>query len=459
MIPLLCCGWVTVWSAPGPQSAPAIDLRAAGDVMLARFMGRVAERKGGDFLFAGVKALIDGGDVSIANLESPLTKKEIARRGPFRFTADPELAFAIARAGFEAVSIGNNHALDAGEAGVADTIAALERAYLAPLTFAPRVLEVRGVRLAIAGFDLVESARVPSFAAEAEHKIAFVHWGREYEPTTARQRELAERLIAEGADLVIGSHPHVMQPVQEISAGRRHGVVAYSLGNLVFDQPHRGLIMRAMIGARGVERVDLAIVDHLRGVPMIASLAVWSFDGARFAPQPIAPAAIAKLTKTAIDLRGDGKPLSAALVNGVVTIRDRERVVWKNESPSWRVLTMEPGDPDNDGRLELMLLVKKEDGTHPFIVGERGGRVRVIWGGSATTRSIRDFALGDFDGDRREELAVLDGEGELSIWRWYGWGFEEIARSAVSRFERVAAQDLDRDGRAELVLQSGGNSE
>jgi hypothetical protein len=114
---------------------------------------------------------------------------------------------------------------------------------------------------------------------------------------------------------------------------------------------------------------------------------------------------------------------------------------------------MEAGDPNRDGRFELFLLVEKKGGTHPFLMGKRKGRYRIIWGGSATFRPMRDLAVGDFDGDAQEEVAVIDSDGELSVWRWFYWGFEEIWRSPGSRYEAVGAVDLDGDKKDEIVLR------
>jgi poly-gamma-glutamate synthesis protein (capsule biosynthesis protein) len=447
LYPLLA-GWVTVWSSTAAPDAELIDVRVAGDVMLGRFAGRVIERKGADVIFRDVRSLFVGADLVFANLESPLTRREIVLPGPYRFTANPQLAEGLGL--FDGLSVENNHALDAGRPGLVDSVEALERAGIAALTREARVFEIRGRTLRVAAFDFTEG-RLPEGAAD----LVLVHWGVEYGAVVSAQRDLAELLVANGAKLIAGAHPHVMQPVQEIRSSAKQGLVAYSLGNLVFDQPHRGLVMRALFGARGVVRVDLATVELVQTLPRIPKAEVFGFDGKFFSVKALLPPKPARTAKLAVDLRGDGAPLDVTLNRGVVRVEERGALRWMNEDRAWQVKKMEAGDPDRDGRLEVLLLVEKNGGTHPFVMGERRGRFRIIWGGSATARPILDLALGDFDGDAREELAVLDGEGELSIWRWYTWGFEEIARSAVSRYRTVDAIDLDEDGRDELVVRQG----
>lgn len=422
--------WVTVWTATVAAGGPTFDLRAGGDVLFDRFVARVAERKP---LFEGIGTIFADADLAIANLESPLTRRAPTKPGPYRFAADPRFAGVLRDTGFDLLSVRNNHALDAGEEGLDDTLAALHAAGL------------KTESDLISTFDFTEPNELRN-----TRRIAFVHWGNEYETTpSARQRRLAETLAAQGAQLIIGAHPHVIQPVQRIN----NTLVAYSLGNLLFDQPHRGLILRAIFDAQRLIRADVLIIEPRQSRPAIPELHAYNFDGHTFQPSPLKPTRFDKPSAVEIDLRGDGHPLKATLQAGVVEVGK----VWKNEHPSWKITAMYPGDPDRDGRLELMLLVHKNGGTHPFIMGERSGRYRIIWGGSATKRPIRDLALGDFDGDARQELAVLDGEGELSIWRWYTWGFEEVARSSVSRFAGVHAQDLDGDGKDELVLRAPSN--
>jgi hypothetical protein len=95
----------------------------------------------------------------------------------------------------------------------------------------------------------------------------------------------------------------------------------------------------------------------------------------------------------------------------------------------------------------MLLALQKPDRSgvllsHPFILGHRGGELRVLWGGSAVSDPILEVELGDLDADGLQELAVLeelhDGGGRaVSVWRWNGWGFSQVWRSAPGRYANL----------------------
>ena len=139
----------------------------------------------------------------------------------------------------------------------------------------------------------------------------------------------------------------------------------------------------------------------------------------------------------AIDLTGDGAAELVRRAAQRVTIYERGVAVW--ESPAeWRVVDMALGDPNDDGRGELLLALWRIDPegyerSQPYIVGYRGGEYTVMWGGRPVTAPILEVELGDVDGDGAAELVVLEAAGEetrLAIWRWQGWSFSLLWRSA-----------------------------
>lgn len=153
-----------------------------------------------------------------------------------------------------------------------------------------------------------------------------------------------------------------------------------------------------------------------------------------------------------IDLTGDGRTEHVRREAEQVMIYEDGVEVWRSPA-EWRVADAALGDPTNDGRGELMLALWKEglDGleppdpgkedtprSRPFIIGYRGGMYRTLWGGSAVSRPIHEIELGDVSGDGLEELVVLEGEGSdgrtVSLWRWHGWGFTLIWRSAPGSY-------------------------
>ena len=118
------------------------------------------------------------------------------------------------------------------------------------------------------------------------------------------------------------------------------------------------------------------------------------------------------------------------------------------ESPvSWLVVDAALGDPDWDGRPDLVAIFWKADEagvlrSHPFLIRQNGGRYEEVWGGSAVSEPIWEVEVTDLNGDGRDELIVLamapDGAGQtLSVWEWHGWGFSQEWRSDPSTYENL----------------------
>ena len=235
--------------ARAPERPSVITFSFAGDVMLGR---GVATALGGEWRAAlsDVRRWLDGGgDIAFANLESPLSFRALAVAG-HDLRAPPESVEALQSAGIDIVSLANNHALDAGAEGLWDTVAALEAAGIAAV-LPPSEARIAGEAMAHSGFppfqlvalddtraplDLQEASHIISAAAMDDRPvIVSVHWGGEYqvEPSD-RQREIAQVLSSAGASAIVGHGPHVLQSVERVG----DTVVAYSLGNLLFDQPY-----------------------------------------------------------------------------------------------------------------------------------------------------------------------------------------------------------------------------
>lgn len=253
--------------APSPAPAPQeILLVATGDIMMHADVKRAAARQGFAALWADLTPAWKGADVAFANLETPVAPVTGRPGKPYQFNAPAELPAALKEAGLQVLSTANNHAFDQGPKGVVETLQRLRDAELVPIgTGATRdeaeqtvFLDRRGIRLAFLGFsDLFNNdldrqilrpwvrkldldaacAAVAQARAQADAVLVSIHWGLEdhHEPTL-RQQEVAARLVAAGADLILGHHPHVLQPVAWVYAGGRKGLAAYSLGNFISNQ-------------------------------------------------------------------------------------------------------------------------------------------------------------------------------------------------------------------------------
>ena len=259
-----------------PQASPAqipvevasVRLVAVGDILMHHDVKKVAEEssEGLSALWADVTPLLRNAEVAFANLECPVAPASGRPGIPFQFNAPAALPAALKASGFTVLATANNHAFDQGSKGVAETLTRLQSEDLMTVgsgltraqAEAPRWLEVKGLRVAFLGFtdifnvnlnrrsdqvwvqslDLeAAAAAVRSAKAKADAVVVSVHWGAEYlhEPIN-RQRQVAARLAEAGADLILGHHPHVLQPVTILENGSRKTVVAYSLGNFVSNQ-------------------------------------------------------------------------------------------------------------------------------------------------------------------------------------------------------------------------------
>jgi poly-gamma-glutamate synthesis protein (capsule biosynthesis protein) len=316
-----------------------------------------------------------------------------------------------------------------------------------------------------AEWETTQAAEAVSVAQQqADVVIVFVHWGYEYEfQVDPWQETAAQALFAAGADVVIGHHPHVAQAV---TVDRQSGqFVAYSLGNFVFDQAQEGtdegLALRIFVDEAGLRAVQaLPVWSGLQ--PHLMTLAEAEPLLARVQPTPprlafacnaddcAAVEEVADSGETgwfwsgAIDLTGDGVLERVRRAGEQVTVYEGETAVWQSPA-EWRVVDVALGDPNDDGRFELLLAIWQVDAegyerSQPYVVGYRGGEYKLLWGGRAVKWPILAMELGDVTGDGAQELVVLEEQAtgqSLSIWRWQGWTFSLVWRSEVGRFQEL----------------------
>ena len=277
---------------PGEPALPTLTLALTGDVMLGR---GVAQALDGDWeaAFAEVRPWLAGADLAFANLESPLTTAPPPLSSPptmggteggrYDLRAPPEAVAALRSAGFDVVSLANNHALDAGQAGLQETISTLSAASITPLVdweigrlgnwetgklgnWSPmyqstNVPIYRGLAFddSTTPLDLEATTEVVAAAAEqADLVIVSIHWGGEYQAAPSpRQKHIAAVLADAGAAIIAGHGPHVLQRVEWVG----ETLVAYSLGNFLFDQPYpadcrQGAILRVTLRGDNIIAIE-----------------------------------------------------------------------------------------------------------------------------------------------------------------------------------------------------------
>jgi poly-gamma-glutamate synthesis protein (capsule biosynthesis protein) len=277
------------WDGLLPSEDDTILLAAGGDVMLARTVEEYANRYGADYPFAPVAPALRQADIAVANLECAVAAGGEPAQKTYVFRAHHDLAGALAASGLTAMSLANNHILDFGLDGFAETLQNLESQEIATLGAGanlaeaerPLVYDIRGVKVALLAWvsyappdfaagddrpgvaflsDLNRMARKIQEAKErADAVVVILHGGKEYSFTSnAQQQTAARQAIDAGADLVVGHHPHVLQET-EIYRGK---LIVYSLGDLLFDidnvdAARDGAVLWAWIGKDGVSRAEL----------------------------------------------------------------------------------------------------------------------------------------------------------------------------------------------------------
>jgi len=238
-----------------------VVLMAAGDMCFARMVSSVAARKRDGYPFRNVRAILRSADIAFGNLECVAATTGRAVPKTYNFRVHPVWAKRVAEAGFDVVSLANNHTMDYGREGLRGTLEAVSNAGLSAVgaggtpeeARAPALLNVRGLRVGFLAYLamfpplLPIAPRQPAVAmaypdavrsdvAQLRRKVdvlvVSMHGGveRSLKPSW-RQRSTARTAIDAGADLVLGHHPHIVQPVEQY----RGRTIVYSLGNLVFS--------------------------------------------------------------------------------------------------------------------------------------------------------------------------------------------------------------------------------
>ena len=200
------------------------------------------DNQGPDYFFKNVRSILEEDDLSIVNMEGTLTSSEDRQDKTFAFKGPAEYAKILSGGSIEAANMANNHSHDYGEQSYTDTLKALEDEGIVTFGYEHvKILDIKGVKVGVTGiYELAEHLEKKQQVKEniaalkesgAQLIIVNFHWGieREYIPNDT-QKQLAHLAIDEGADLVIGHHPHVLQGVEKY----KDKYIAYSLGNFCF---------------------------------------------------------------------------------------------------------------------------------------------------------------------------------------------------------------------------------
>jgi len=259
--------------APGPPPDET-RITLVGDIMLGRSVGEAAAAAGDPAApLRPLQRRLAAADITVGNLESTLSRAGAPRQGDDSFAAPPTVVHGLVDSGFDVLSLANNHTGDFGRTALLRTLRRVGRSPIAQVgagrdlarAWRPVVVRRDGVRFGFVAFNAIgetprATASSPGVASvrmqprtgpldaadlaravrtvrmlrrdRADVVVVLPHWGAQYTHTpVAAQRRVARALVAAGADVVVGGHPHWVQEVQRV----RRGVVVHSLGNYVFD--------------------------------------------------------------------------------------------------------------------------------------------------------------------------------------------------------------------------------
>jgi len=234
---------------PPVQSDNIISLITTGDVMLGRSVNiKIKQFNNSDWPFLNISQLLKSADITFINLESPFSNPCSGTNSGMIFCSENNNVRGLVNSGVDLANIANNHILNYQNQGMINTINLLNQNHILPVgTSDPIYFNAKEIKFAFISFEDVEPNN--SFLTKTEEKqiaekideghkkadivvVAF-HWGVEYtsQPTN-RQIKLAHYAIDQGADIIIGNHPHWIQPIEIY----KEKPIIYSHGNLIFDQ-------------------------------------------------------------------------------------------------------------------------------------------------------------------------------------------------------------------------------
>lgn len=261
-------------------SARPITLMFTGDIMMNRGVEWAIKKYGnGDWKFPFLKIAdyLNEVDILFGNLEGPISDKGVKVGSIYSFRANPKAIEGLIYAGFDILSVANNHVFDFGREAMEDNFLRLKEAgidyvgggFSETEAYSPVIKEIKGIKIAYLAYmnlgskywaakenqsgiawlydKIVKNIKIAK--EKANIVIVSMHFGEEYQSQPSSEQKYFARLaIDSGADLVVGHHPHVIQPIKKY----KEGYIAYSLGNFVFDQgfseaTKKGLLLEIII--------------------------------------------------------------------------------------------------------------------------------------------------------------------------------------------------------------------
>ncbi|MGE5473635.1 MAG: CapA family protein [Ignavibacteriales bacterium] len=263
-----------------------ITISFVGDILLASRIGRKIDSEGANYPFEKVKDYLSSSDLAVGNLESSIAVTGTPVQGKeYTFRADPKVIGGLKYSGLDILSLANNHVLDFGKEALVETLGHIEDGGLSYIgagedideAFKPVIVEIKKKKIAVFGASRVIPAvswyagenapgvagvynpdrlieEIKTVKSNVDYIIVYMHWGTEKETVSNKiQRSLARKVIDNGADVVVGTHPHVLQGF-EFYKGK---IIAYSLGNFIFTNYNNPTMILNIVLDQNVQSAEV----------------------------------------------------------------------------------------------------------------------------------------------------------------------------------------------------------
>jgi poly-gamma-glutamate synthesis protein (capsule biosynthesis protein) len=449
-----------------PSNLQAQGLRFYGDLLLARGVEKFVAAQGGEPVSRSLAPFLRRDAINVVNLEGAVGGAAgcIPGHTPC-FATRKELLDLLN--GFDIVSLENNHSLDLGEKGLRTAGRELKKRNIVPLYgkgFSTIVASDNGNIAVVAVTDVVNAAADRNHLAMADSAevlqeirrlkkrstavAVYVHWGRELLPVaTERMQELARKYAAAGADVVVGTHPHVTGAAACVEGKP----VVWSLGNFLFDQKYettkRGALLDCTIGDD--DKLRCTLVGHETALtsylPQPSSADAYRLENTVLAActPTVARTWTGKFSKKdkrekKLVLKKSGRANSLSFLELYDLASGRREA----KTPSMPIRKMQPVDLNGDGIREIMLLqdiyspFDRETAKRVYLYSLDGG-FHALWRGSALSRPLLDASF--VQGNKGKPILVAlhsadsflarnpkCDERTVMSYRWNGFGFTGI---------------------------------
>jgi len=497
-------------------SQKTLSIIFIGDVSFSRGVGQMIKlQKSANYPFAKTVGYLKNADLTIANLETPITEGRDIQNGEMVFRSNPGTEDALKWAGIDIVNLANNHTPDFEEIGIKDTIEYLTNAGIKFMgageslnqAIEPLIIEKNSIKIAFVSFtdpslvspkyEATETSAGTAFMKldllkttitkaknQADFVIVSMHSGTEYElEPNNTQVTFAQSAIDYGADIVIGHHPHVIEPIRQYKGK----YIIYSLGNYILDQmwsqeTREGLIAKIIITEKGVESIAFnttqienysqpRIIYTDQNTKPLARLqtnlniqptAYWDESNKKYAlgDQKFIGNDNALAASSSIqteDLNKDRTVETYELKVGQLTITSNNKTVWQSPT-TWWIDSFRLADVNNDGTADINMSVWKQGSfdkylpiwqnqndmsiKNHFFVFDLNEKLEVhpVWQSSNLAKPNCNFDIYDINNDGKNELITQEGDyledyscktTNYGVWNWDQFGFTNIWNSNI----------------------------